>query len=258
MLAISLAIVAVIAWSASAAVSVADLFGEGAQTERVARAGIVLGTIFTTASLLSVIASDGLAAAVGPANRYLFLAMVFGIGAAVLGRKISMRAANAFVGVLGAAGVSAFLLAPAGPAGPTFPVLAVHVGLVLIGIGTFALSAVASTLYLVQERQLRNRNFGPLFQKLPSLEELDTASFRLVAWGFVVYTAALVLGFTWTAQSQTSMGPTRTGLAIAAWLIFAAVIHTRVTTGWRGRQSALMTIAACVATYAVLIGYVAR
>jgi ABC-type uncharacterized transport system permease subunit len=169
-----------------------------------------------------------------------------------------MRAANAFVGAFSAVGVSSFLLAPSGPAGATPPVLAVHIGLVLIGIGTFTLSAVASMLYLVQERQLRNRNFGPLFQKLPSLEELDTASFRLVAWGFVVYTAALVLGFTWIAESHTDMGPSRTGLAIAAWVIFAAVIHTRITTGWRGRQSAIMTIAACIATYVVLIGYVAR
>ncbi len=258
MLAISLAIVAVIAWSASAAVSVADLFGEGARTEKVARAGIVLGTVFSTAALVAVAIARGPAAIVGPANRWLFLTIVVGVGAIALGRRISMRAGNAFVGVFGAIAVAAFLLAPTGSVGPTYGVLAIHVGLVLIGIGTFALSAVASTLYLVQERQLRNRNFGPLFQKLPSLEELDTASFRLVAWGFVLYTAALLTGFTWTAQSDADMGPTRTGLAIAAWAIFAAVIHTRITTGWRGRQSAQMTIAGCVATYVVLIGYVAR
>ena len=259
MIATSFAIAAVIAWSASAAISVADLFGEGARTQRVARAGCVVGTVFTIAALIGIIRYQGFAAAVAHANRFLFLATVVGVGATVLQRRINMRAANAFVGVFGAVSVTAFLLAPARLAeAPVGSLLSIHIGLVLAGIGTFALAAVASILYLVQERQLRKRNFGSLFHKLPSLEELDTAGFRLVAWGFVVYTAALILGFVWTAQSESPLSNGRVALAIIAWGIFAGVIHTRLTTGWRGRQSAIMTVAACVATYIVLMGYVAR
>ena len=259
MLATSFAIAAVIAWSAGAAVSVADLFGEGARTERVARAASAFGTVLTLASLSAIVSAQGVSAAVGPANRFLFLAAVVGVGALALRRRINMRAATALVSVFGVVGTAAFLLAPTRLADtPMVPLLTVHVGLVLVGIGTFALSAVASTLYLVQERQLRKRNFGSLFQKLPSLEELDTASFRLVAWGFVVYTAALILGFVWMAQSGSDATTVRNGLALAAWAIFAGVIHTRITTGWRGRRSAIMIVAGCVATYAVLMGYIAR
>lgn len=258
MLATSFAIAAVIAWSAGAAVTVADLFGEGARTERVASAASTFGTLMTLGAFIGVVVDQGVGEAVGPANRFLFLATVVGLGALALRRRISMRAANALVSVFGVVAVSAFLLAPARFSdSPMSPLLSVHVGFVLVGIGTFALSAVASTLYLVQERQLRKRNFGSLFHKLPSLEELDTASFRLVAWGFVVYTAALVLGFVWTAQSGVAAGSARNGLALVAWVIFAGVIHTRITTGWRGRRSAIMIVAGCVATYLVLMGYVA-
>ena len=155
--------------------------------------------------------------------------------------------------------LSAYLVVPNSAGGPEIlPLLMIHIGLVFVGIGTFALAALAAALYLVQERQLRMRRFGSIFQNLPSLEELDAASFRLVGWGFVVYTVALAFGFVWTAHSHAATATGRVALAVIAWGIFAAVIHTRITTGWRGRQAALMTIAGCVATYVVLAGYILR
>jgi hypothetical protein len=62
--------------------------------------------------------------------------------------------------------------------------------------GAFVLAAVLSALYLMQERQLRLREFGRLFQRLPSLNALDSATFHLVSVGFITYTVAILLGVT--------------------------------------------------------------
>ncbi len=260
MFATVLAVTAVIAWSATAAVAVADLVGTGTRTDRVAKAGLMLAAGFTIAACLAQVLTHGLEGLVGRGYRLLFLATIISVGALALRRKSALRAVTAFTAPFGALLVASQLFSQHGESVELdmMPLLMVHIGLVLVGIGGFALAAFVSTLYLLQERQLRTRNFGPLFHRLPSLEELDTAAFRLVVWGFVSYTAALVLGFMWTAQAHADAGFGRVGLAVVAWGVFAAVIHTRVTTGWRGRQSALMTIVGCIATYVVLAGYMIR
>jgi ABC-type uncharacterized transport system permease subunit len=262
MLATALSVVAMIAWSATAAVAVADMFGDGPRTGRVSRAGLFSAVLFTGAAASAIVSDSGIEGLLGPPGRFAFLALSIGIGALVLVRRLPMRATVALVAPLGAVLLAAYLLAPEHMPEKhdteLFPLLLVHIGLVLVGVGTFALAAAASSLYLVQERQIRRREFGKLFHKLPSLEELDAASFRLVLWGFVVYTVALAFGFAWTAQTEADAANFRVLLALVAWGTFAAVIHTRVTTGWRGRQAAKMTIAACVATFIVLAGYVIR
>lgn len=262
MLAAGLGIVAAIAWSATAAVAAADLLGEDQRTIQVARAGALLGALFTAATSVALVVEHGIDGIVGPPYRFVFLATVVGLGVVVAGKRFAMRGASALAAPLGAVLMASYLLSPqhmaAAADNQMDPILVVHIGLVLVGMGTFALAAIAAALYLVQERQLRKRSFGPLFHRLPSVEELDTASFRLVLWGFVVYTAALALGFTWSAQSPGSASGPGTALAVIAWAVFAAVIHTRITTGWRGRQSALMTIAGCATTYLVLAWYVFR
>ena len=47
-------------------------------------------------------------------------------------------------------------------------------------------------------------------------------------------------------------------LALVAWLLFAAVIHTRYTSGWRGRKPAILTICGFASAIAVLGVYLLR
>lgn len=260
MLSFAFAAAAVIAWSATAAVALTDLTGSTPRTGTVAKGGLVLAVVFTLASSVAALVTGGASALLAQGHRGVFLAGVIGLGALVIRRGSAMRGTSALVAPFGAILVGTFLLSPArvAPHSELTPLVVTHVMLVLVGMGTFALAAFVSMLYLLQERQLRRRTFGRLFHRLPSLEELDTAAFRLVVWGFVVYTVALVLGFAWTAHVQAGAANARVLLAVVAWGIFAAVIHTRVTTGWRGRASALMTVAGCAATYVVLAGYMAR
>jgi ABC-type uncharacterized transport system permease subunit len=49
-----------------------------------------------------------------------------------------------------------------------------------------------------------------------------------------------------------SLFDVRVVLSVLAWVVFAAVIFTRLRTGWRGRQAAWLTILGCIATVVVL------
>ncbi len=257
MLTTILSVLAIIAFSATGALLGSDLLAEH-RTATVGRIGYAISVLLTTALVVSIGVAEGPVALLRGGGLFATVAFLLGAGHAVVLRWFQIRAGGVLVAPLGALLLVASLLAPLRPGTieeAQRALILTHVGLVLIGLGVFALAAVLAVLYLIQDRQLRRRQFGALFQRLPSLEELDAAHFRLVVLGFVVYTVALVLGFVWMFEASLDSSTTRVGMALVAWVVFAAVIHTRITSGWRGSQSAWMTVFGCVTTFLVLAGY---
>ncbi len=257
----TLAILALIAFCAAAVMFISDVLSEQSRTESVARMILVGAVLSGSGAVAARVAIDGLSA-VGSAG-FLFgvLALIMTVAFLLVRRRFAVRSVGALVSPLGALLMAAYLLAPVRATSdePAETLLTlIHVGMAMVGIGSFALAALLSILYIVQDRQLRNRNFGRLFRGLPSLEALDAASFRLVVLGFVVYTVALVVGFFWLTRAGGVGSAIKLTPAILAWGIFAAVIHTRVTTGWRGSKAAMMTVLGCVSTLLVLAGYMVK
>lgn len=135
-----------------------------------------------------------------------------------------------------------------------------HVAVNVLGLVAFALAFAAALAYVIQERQLRRKQLGGLFQRLPELEVLDSLGLRSVLAGFPLLTAGVVTGTIWAVQNS----PGSFGLSAAqsfgllAWLLFAAVLLLRVAAGWRGRKAAIGTMLGFGCTMAVLVGYVLR
>jgi HemX protein len=76
----------------------------------------------------------------------------------------------------------------------TIPAVRVHVIAATAGIALFALACAFGVMYLLQERELKQKRFGPLLTRLPSLHAMDRTNSLLVAVGFAVFTVALVSG----------------------------------------------------------------
>ena len=115
---------------------------------------------------------------------------------------------------------------------------AVHVGLVLIGFAGFALAAAMAGLYLWQERRLKSDAPGVLRLGPPSLVTLDRIAARTSAISLCAFTAGIGLGFVrGHALDLAVVG------AVAAWLLFVAMLFTRRELGWRGRRAAYLTLA---------------
>lgn len=138
--------------------------------------------------------------------------------------------------------------------------LPVHVIVNVLGLVAFALAFAAAIAYLIQERQVRQKNLGALFQRLPALDQLDSLGLRAVLVGFPLLTIGVVTGTIWAVRLQATGFPISAaqGFAILAWILFAAVLLLRVAAGWRGRKAAIGTMLGFLCTMAGLAGYLLR
>lgn len=131
--------------------------------------------------------------------------------------------------------------------------LPVHVTLALLGDALFVLAAGVSVVYLVYESRLKAKR--PLAldeERPPSLEKLDRINYHLLGWGFLMLSLGIVTGAIWadaTWGHYWSWEPQETWSAII-WLLYAALLESRITVGWRGRRAAALTIV----VFTVLIG----
>jgi cytochrome c-type biogenesis protein CcsB len=118
--------------------------------------------------------------------------------------------------------------------------LPVHVLLLFVGDGAFALAAAAGAMYLIQERQLKRKRLGAWFHRLPNLDVLDELNYRCVTIGFPLLTMGIITGAIWAQQAwgtYWSWDPKETW-SLITWLLYAALLHGRMTVGWRGRRAA--------------------
>jgi cytochrome c-type biogenesis protein CcsB len=80
--------------------------------------------------------------------------------------------------------------------------------------------------------------------RLPSAATLDELAYRTTAFGFPIWTFAIIAGAIW---AQAAWGrywgwdPKETWSFIS-WTIFAAYLHARATAGWRGRRAAWLSL----------------
>ncbi|MBW4056571.1 MAG: c-type cytochrome biogenesis protein CcsB [Proteobacteria bacterium] len=119
-----------------------------------------------------------------------------------------------------------------------------HAMLAFISYACFTIAAGVAVMYLIQNYFLKTKQFGALFQKLPSLEIMDEISYRCLTVGFPLLTIAIISGSIWSEQAMGSYwiwDPKQTW-SLIIWLIYAALLHGRLTIGWRGKRAAILAI----------------
>jgi cytochrome c-type biogenesis protein CcsB len=122
--------------------------------------------------------------------------------------------------------------------------LIVHSTLAFISYATFTVAFGAAIMYLIQEHFLKRKRLGPLYQKLPSLDVLDEINYRCLSFGFPLLTIAIITGAIWAETAwgtYWSWDPKETW-SLITWFIYAALLHCRMTIGWRGKRAAVLSI----------------
>ena len=123
--------------------------------------------------------------------------------------------------------------------------LIAHVVTIFIGDAAFAIACGLAILYLIQENAIKNKKTGFFFKRLPSLETLDSAGYVSLVTGFTMLTLGLITGFIYAKSVWGhfwSWDPKEVWAGVT-WLFYAALLHERLTVGWRGRRAAIMAIA---------------
>ena len=123
------------------------------------------------------------------------------------------------------------------------PWLVIHVVSAIIATGAFTLGGIVSAMYLVKMRR-GDASTGPL-ARVPSLDSLDRLSYRIHAFGFPVWTfAVLITGPIWAHEAWSSYWnwDPKEVWAFITWVVYAGYLHARATAGWRGRNAALLAL----------------
>jgi len=122
--------------------------------------------------------------------------------------------------------------------------LIVHVVAIFIGEASLALACGAGLLYLLQENAIKSKQRGFFFKRLPSLELLDNTGYACIVTGFAMLTFGLITGLIYAKSVWGrfwSWDPKEVWSGIT-WILYAVLLHQRLTVGWRGRRAAIMAI----------------
>ncbi|MEV0249182.1 c-type cytochrome biogenesis protein CcsB [Nocardia sp. NPDC050712] len=131
--------------------------------------------------------------------------------------------------------------------------LPIHVTVVSIGSGIFLLSGVASLLFLFRLRQPEGEEssnlLGLIARRLPDARTLDRLAYKTTILGFPLFGAGVILGAIWAEAAWGRFwgwDPKET-CSFIAWVLYAAYLHARATSGWRDTKAAWINVAGFVA-----------
>ncbi len=123
-------------------------------------------------------------------------------------------------------------------------VFEIHVVILLFSYSAFAISFIASLLYLLLSREIQQKSTGLFYRRLPSLAFFDLLSNRGVNIGLLFLTLGVALGiyegakiaeqfFKWDAKF-VAVGLT--------WLIYFFHLLGRIKLGWQGKRAAFVSL----------------
>lgn len=122
--------------------------------------------------------------------------------------------------------------------GPPDAWVELHASLSLVAYGAFGLAAVAGAMYLVQERQLKRHRVSRLFYNLPPIQDLASATGRLIAFGFGLLTVAFVAGFV----SRLPVDGLKIWASLIIWVLYGMLVWRRSSQQLSPRQQAFWAL----------------
>ncbi len=134
--------------------------------------------------------------------------------------------------------------------------IVLHVLIIFIGEAALVLAGGTGMLYLLQEHAIKTKNPRFFFKRLPSLEFLDSTGYAFIITGFTLLTIGLITGFVYAEKvwGRIWSWDPKEIWSVVTWLIYAALLHERLVSGWRGRRAAIMAIIGLAALIFTFIG----
>ena len=124
------------------------------------------------------------------------------------------------------------------------PWFILHASVALFSYGAFGISFAAAVLYLLLHRQIKDKRLGRIFERLPSLGELDYLTYRSITIGFIALTLSIVFGMAWTQVylGKLLQGDPKEIITLINWIVYALYLHSRFYMGWQQKRSAMLAI----------------
>ena len=111
----------------------------------------------------------------------------------------------------------------------------------LLAAGAFACACASSLVYLLQEVQLKRKQFLMVFCHLPALERLDTLCYQSVIIGVSLSLLGLLTTFLLHGVHHSDWSH-QISVARCVWLVYLFQLFIRFVLCRRGRKSAYVSI----------------
>lgn len=132
------------------------------------------------------------------------------------------------------------------------PWFGVHVASLLFAYASFALACVIGITYVLLFKEIKAKQLGFFYDRLPSLDSLDLMNWRAVTVGWVFLTIGVVVGVIWAVQARggpiadprieaMSLGDPKIIGALVCWLVYTFAVYARTARGWAGRRAAYLS-----------------
>ena len=121
--------------------------------------------------------------------------------------------------------------------------LIAHVITCFFGYAAFGLAFGLSLMFLLRKLD-RSQSKNMFLKLIPDGFLLDELSYQMVVIGFLLLTLGIITGSVWAHSawgSYWSWDPKETW-SLITWLVYAALLHSRMVRGWRGNKLAAFCI----------------
>ena len=123
------------------------------------------------------------------------------------------------------------------------PWIELHAALAIFSYAMFAIVALVSAMFLIQQHGLKNKQFKGLYQHLPSVQQLDLMARRLLITGVVVLSAALIFGAVFWINHPERVPIFKLTATCLVWAGYLTVIVLRIQKRLVTRRHAIASIA---------------
>jgi len=126
----------------------------------------------------------------------------------------------------------------------------VHVSSLLFAYASFALACVLGITYVLQFKEIKAKDLGFFYDRLPPLQVLDEMNLRAVKIGWVFLTIGLIVGAIWASQIRPSgdlrvnamtLADPKIFIAVLSWAVYSFELYAQRAIGWRGRRAAWLS-----------------
>jgi len=131
-----------------------------------------------------------------------------------------------------------------------------HILLSTIGVAALLIGVAFNALAWMQDRSLKSKQRGRLWELIPSLNVCKTLSYRALAIGFSIYTLGLLTGILWSYRTTAELVDLRVKQigTIVAWVLFATLLQSYIAGAYRGRRNMVISACAVVAVVVAILG----
>lgn len=135
-------------------------------------------------------------------------------------------------------------------------VFTVHLLMSTLGVAGLLIGLAFGLLALIQDRALKNKKPGRLWDWIPSLDVCKKLSFRALSIGFSVYTIGLIAGVLWSYRTTAGLMQLRVKQvgAVTAWVLIAILIQSYISNTYRQRRMLFVSVGAFVAILVAMLG----